>query len=99
MGISGGPFHGQYTPNLNGEERFLRGAKSEDVALYTQEDQVGSHQHAYKDSHLHYKLDSGCENFGAGTCDDCMNDAMCEYSKYTEPAGFIETRPKNIKVV
>ena len=38
--IVGGRWHGLYVPNINGEERFLRGTKIPSRVLTTEEDQV-----------------------------------------------------------
>ena len=38
--IVGGRWHGLYVPNINGEERFLRGTKTSSRVLATEEDQV-----------------------------------------------------------
>jgi len=40
--ITEGIWEGQHTPNINGEERFLRGAHIEN-ALHVEEDEVGNH--------------------------------------------------------
>ena len=40
--IVGGIWHGERLPNINGEERFLRGTRTSGRVLLTEEDEVRS---------------------------------------------------------
>ena len=62
------PWEGQLTPNLNGEERFLRGGL-DDVQLQTEEDSLQAHTHGISDpGHGHGYTDrwSAAGNLPAG---------------------------------
>ena len=66
------PWEGQLTPNLNGEERFLRGGL-DDVQLQTEEDSLQAHTHGISDpGHNHGYSDrwsaAGSLPAGVGPC-------------------------------
>ena len=51
------PWEGDFTPNINGEERFLRGG-NDDVQLFTEEDSLQAHTHEVLDAgHKHSYTD------------------------------------------
>jgi len=104
--IQEGIWKGKQTPNINGEEYFLRGTSSKDDALSTQEDQV---KYLTYDDYLF--IPWGCQNgyeeikfnnddkWGA-TCGDCGSaDPVCKKSIHVGGTTGSETRPKNMKVV
>jgi len=99
--ITEGPWEGQPTPNINGEERFLRGAHIESV-LHEQDDEVKSYTHEFEDHWFHtWGCPEGWERLGPtgdGTCGHCSDDSYCK-RKQTITGGGSETRPKNMRVV
>merc|ERR1712126_729339 len=68
------PWAGQTTPNINGENRFLRGG-IDGVMLQTQDDSIQSHTHSVTDpGHAHGYIDKwpncgGCQDGIAGPKD------------------------------
>merc|ERR1719500_1238622 len=71
--IVGGIWDGQFLPNLNGEERFLRGSSIQD-ALELENNEVRSYTHSFDDTAIHIH---GCpagwtgDRLGYGTSSDC----------------------------
>jgi len=101
--IVGGIWNGQYTPNINGQERFLRGS-SENRVLDIEDDEVRGHTHKYTD----YALFSVFTGVPAGWTEwkregweqgDDNDDHYCYKESDTTSSGEGETRPKNIRVV
>ena len=109
------PWEGETTPNINGEERFLRGGV-DSVQLETEEDSLQSHTHDISDSgHDHgyddkyyepseYKIASGNNlyySYNPHSHASTTNSATSNI-KVTDVNGARtsdETRPKNIRVV
>ena len=67
------PWEGEKTPNINGEERFLRGGL-DGIQLHTEEDSLQAHTHGISDSgHSHgyddkyADYDGNCCNYGGGS--------------------------------
>merc|ERR1719369_461982 len=100
--ITEGPWKGQRTPNINGEERFLRGGQFEH-AMTTQEDQVISHHHSYEDWTFSAHGDGFTKTGHHTKFDTCYHYCNVEYayvkSTSTGTVGGTETRPKNVRVV
>ena len=59
------PWKGQRTPNINGEERFLRGGL-DGVQLHTEEDSLQAHTHGVSDSGHSHGYDDKYPNFYDG---------------------------------
>jgi len=99
--IVGGIWDGQYLPNLNGEERFLRGSPTQNV-LEVENDEVKSYTHTFEDYWFHVGgCPAGWENVGRasdGTCSSCYADNYCKRTQESSRGGS-ETRPKNMRVV
>ena len=109
------PWEGETTPNINGEERFLRGGV-DSVQLETEEDSLqahthdvsdSGHDHGYEDKYAYeYKYAYGCgtnceANYGTDGYASTTNSATSNI-KVTDVNGARtsdETRPKNIRVV
>jgi hypothetical protein len=109
------PWEGETTPNINGEERFLRGGLDADQ-LQTEEDSLQAHTHDISDSgHDHgyediyaqngtriFNCGYNCyANFNTGSHSSTTNSATSNL-KVTDVNGARtsdETRPKNIRVV
>jgi hypothetical protein len=99
--ITEGIWKGQKTPDINGNEYFLRGS-SQDHVLATQGDSVK--ELTYRDFMFHtWHCPSGWTDEGdsdSGTCGDCDADHYCSKKKTVEGTeDGKETRPKNMKVV
>jgi len=98
--IAEGDWQGEKTPDINGEERFLRGSHKENV-LVTESDQVKSHSHSYEDF-SYRNAGPGFDNYkwdSSGTCTDCDDDPVLQKKTNTGTSGGDETRPKNVRVV
>ena len=68
-----GPMENKYTPNLNGEKRFLRGGAVAD-ALNMEEDAANVESLAVKDRHFNAGecgVDTQIGRSSSGTCRDC----------------------------
>ena len=57
------PWEGEKTPNINGEERFLRGGL-DGVQLHTEEDSLQAHTHGVSDSGHNHGYDDKYPNYG-----------------------------------
>ena len=100
---------GLHTPNLNGENRFLRGGAPADV-LKTEEDSFQSHNHKYWD---YYSENEFSTHRDCGTLDGelvidhavedsiggPLNNYQCKRHFGSDDVGSDETRPKNSKVI
>jgi len=106
---------GQFTPNLNGEMRFLRGASDSNM-LTMEEDQMQDHKHGlYDPGHSHqyddkYTNNKDGPNTGPEDGEGVFGESHTRYSvaNYTRIAvqgvssGYrsgSETRPKNMNVI
>jgi len=100
---------GLHTPNLNGENRFLRGGEPADV-LKTEEDSFKSHNHKYWDYYPEhgYSGHRDCGTLGgelvyAVDIDDhatgAQDNYQCRRHFGSDDVGTSETRPKNSKVI
>ena len=69
------PWEGEKTPNLNGEERFLRGGLDA-VQLQTEDDSLQAHTHGISDSgHSHGYTDKWPDTqLGGSAYGPCCND-------------------------
>merc|ERR1719249_72384 len=100
--ISEGIWKGQKTPNINGEERFLRGTSNTINVLDTEEDQV-KELYARDVSLFFDHCPSGWRKSGTRNPDDWSNlaaneDPYCERDRIVDGTVGEETRPKNIHV-
>ena len=97
--IVGGVWDGQRTPNINGEERFLRGSPKSKVLL-TEEDQVKTL--TYTDHWLHQVgCPAGWTEIGRYGWENMVGqpDPHCKKTSTVTGSGGDETRPKNIRVI
>ena len=93
--IVGGIWDGRYTPNLNGEKRFLRGGQVDDV-LEIEDDTT-----RYTDRFYINHYEGTCGEYGAKLVkyfseaqqSNQYDDYWCEFT------GNDETRPRNMKVL
>ena len=109
------PWEGETTPNINGEERFLRGGLDADQ-LQTEEDSLQAHTHDVSDSgHDHgyndeyadkadYRIEGGdyYSYFAYHYSHASTTNSATSNIKVTDVNGARtsdETRPKNIRVV
>ena len=107
------PWEGETTPNINGEERFLRGGLDADQ-LQTEEDSLQAHTHDVSDSGHDHGYDDKYATitqyvYGCGTNCGANYDSHASTTnsatsniKVTDVNGAQtsdETRPKNIRVV
>ena len=109
------PWEGETTPNINGEERFLRGGLDADQ-LQTEEDSLQAHTHDVSDSGHDHGYDDRYATKN-NPYFDCGNNCGADYNtvsharttssatsniKVTDVNGAQtsdETRPKNVRVV
>ena len=97
--IVGGIWDGQRTPNINGEERFLRGSHKSNV-LATENDQVKTL--SYTDHWLHQVgCPAGWTEVGRYGWENMFGqtDPHCKRTSTVTGSGGDETRPKNIRVI
>jgi len=88
---------GKYTPNLNGEGRFLRGG-SDSTVLKMEDDSFERHEHTYT-AYKDFGVTGGKVDCG-GNCWRVQHIDINTGSKSTESAGTeTETRPKNMHVI
>ena len=108
------PWEGEKTPNINGEERFLRGGL-DGVQLHTEEDSLQAHSHLIIDpGHSHSYDDKYWQRSNSGyslSLDNIIFSTPSHASTSATSKTNIkvtdvkdaqtsdETRPKNIRVV
>ena len=91
------PWEGETTPNINGEERFLRGGLDE-VQLQTEEDSLQAHTHGISDAGHSHPYDDKFPLKGGGV--SCYDYRYCDNTiKFDEKHGKTSSSAKtNIEV-
>ena len=90
------PWEGETTPNINGEERFLRGGLDADQ-LQTEEDSLQAHTHDVSDSGHDHGYDDKYIDRNTGTTDRNGDGYYFRYQYYSH-ASTTNSATSNIKV-
>jgi len=102
--IIDGPWKGKSTPNLNGDNYFLRGGVDADY-LEVQDHAIAGHTHTYAHQYIYDSngddhMDVGWgETWNYKSASETSTTDACDKGKEKKEECDNETRPKNMKVV